>query len=261
MDSSLHYYKVRFKAYYEVIGTVAIRNVKLRYKNSILGFLWTLINPLIYLTIFIFIFNQAFPDIENYPLYALTGLIIWTFFSGTSIQIMNSIIDSAGILKSLGVPPIVFPLSYLVSSLINFLLSLIPFFALMLFFGFQPSMESLLIFPGLLLFGMFTFGSSLLLCSFNVFFRDVSMFYNTIMPALFYFTPIAYSFNLVPEKAKIFVKLNPIFHYIEFFREVLYHNNTPSISNILIICTLSLFFTILGIYTFNKLKRGFISHL
>lgn len=259
--NSLHYYSGRLKAYYEIIGAVSLRNVKLRYKNSILGFLWTLINPLIYLTIFIFIFKNAFPDIENYPLYAITGLIIWTFFSGTSTQIMNSIIDSGGILKSLGVPPIIFPISYLISSMINFLLSLIPFFILMVFFGFQPKAESLLLFPGLLLFGMFTFGFSLLLCSFNVFFRDVSMFYNTIMPALFYFTPIAYSFNLVPEKAKVFVKLNPIFHYIEFFRDTLYYGRTPSLSTSLIACVLSVLFTSLGIYTFNKLKRGFISHL
>lgn len=258
---SLRYYNGRIKSYYQIVWAVSAKNVKLRYRNSLFGFLWSFLNPLLYLLIFIFIFNNAFPDIENYPLYAVTGLIFWTFFSATSSQIIQSVIDSSGILKSLNVPPIIFPISFLTSSLVNFLLSLIPFFILMYFFGLNPSPVLLLIFPGLILLCAFTLGFSLTLAAFNVFFRDVSMFYNTILPAIFYFTPIAYSFKLVPDKYKFIVKMNPLFHFIELFRVILYNEQVPSVKLTGIVTSISFFFLLSGIYVFNKLKKGFISHL
>jgi len=257
---SLNYYSGRLKSYYEVVGTVAMRNVKLRYKNSILGIVWSLLNPLIYLLIFIVIFRDVF-DLENYPLFILSGLVFWTFFSGTSIQILGSILDSGGILKSLSVPPIIFPLSHLISSIINLLLMLIPFFILMLFFGLQLSWNTLLIIPGIVLIALFTFGFSIILCAFNVFFRDVSMFYNTILPAIFYLTPIAYPIDNVPPNFQIILKLNPLFHFISFFRDILYYNRIPQLGTTIITLGLAIVFTIAGLYIFKSLKKGFISHL
>lgn len=256
----LNYYSGRLKTYYEVVGTVAMRNVKLRYKNSILGFLWSLLNPLIYLLIFIVIFRDVFA-LENYPLFILSGLVFWTFFSGTSIQVLGSILDSGGILKSLAVPPITFPLSYLFSSLINLFFMLIPFFILMLFFGLKLSLITLLIFPGIILLSLFTFGFSIALCALNVFFRDVGMFYNTILPALFYLTPIAYPIDQVPEQYQFFIKLNPVLHFIGYFRDILYFNKIPDMLTIGIILFISILFAFIGLYVFNSLKKGFISHL
>ncbi len=257
---SFRYYSGRLRTYYEVAGTVAMRNVKIRYKNSILGVLWSLLNPLLYLLIFVVIFREVF-DIANYPLFILSGLVFWTFFSGTSIQILNSVLDSGGILKSLSVPPVIFPLSYLLSSLVNLGLMLIPFFILMLFFGLQLSWNTLWLIPGIILLSLFTFGFSLIICALNVFFRDIGMFYNTILPAIFYVTPIAYPIEKVPVNYQIFVKLNPLYHFIAFFRDVLYHNTSPSISTLLTTTVLSGVFILTGIATFNSLKKGFISHL
>lgn len=256
----VNYYRGRAKTYYEIATTVAMRNVKLRYKNSLLGFIWSLLNPLIYLLIFIVIFREVF-EIDNYPLFILSALVFWTFFSGSSIQILSSILDSGGILKSLSVPPIIFPLSYLLSSLVNLSLMLVPFFILMLFFGFTPSWITLLIIPGIFFLSLFTFGFSLILCAFNVFFRDVSMFYNTILPALFYMTPIAYPISQVSEELQIILKLNPIFHYIVYFRDILYYNQIPDITTTYLTIGLGVVFSTLGIYVFNSLKKGFISHL
>lgn len=257
---SLNYYSGRLKSYYEVVGTVAMRNVKLRYKNSILGIVWSLLNPLIYLLIFIVIFRDVF-SLDNYPLFILSGLVFYTFFSGTSIQIMTSVLDSGGILKSLSVPPIIFPLSYLISSIINLLLMLIPFFILMLFFGLQLSWITLLIIPGIILISLFTFGLSLILCAFNVFFRDVSMFYNTILPAIFYLTPIAYPIDQVPANYQIILKLNPLFHFISFFRDILYYNRLPLLQTTIFSIALAAIFLVSGILVFRSLKKGFISHL
>ncbi|MFN6943710.1 MAG: ABC transporter permease [Cytophagaceae bacterium] len=257
---TLNYYNQRAKTYWEVVSTVSIRNIKLRYKNSLLGFLWGLLNPLIFLSIFVFIFSQAFADIENYPLFALTGLIFWIFFSTTSNQVMNSLIESAGILKSLNIPPIIFPISAISASLINLLLSFVPFFGLMLVFGFRPDWVTLMMFPLLVSFSVFTFGFSLVLASLNVYFRDVSMLWSTLLPALMYFTPVAYSSSLVPEKFRWIMKLNPLAHYIESFRDILYYHRIPEVQYLISTTILSLGAIAMGILIFKKLKKGFISN-
>jgi len=257
---SSKYYLSRVYTYYEVVGAVAARNVKLRYKNSLLGFVWSLLNPLLYLAIFIVVFSNAF-NMENYPLFILSGLLFYTFFSATSVQVLGSVLESGGILKSLGVPPIVFPISFLISSLVNLLLSLIPFFILMLFFGFVPTFTSLLIIPGIILLALFTLGFSLILCSLHVFFRDIGMFYNSILPAIFYLTPIAYPIEKVPEKFQFFLKLNPLYHFVMYFRQVIYYDKIPDIQIIITTVALAAFTIALGIYVFNSLKKGFISNL
>jgi ABC-type polysaccharide/polyol phosphate export permease len=256
--------KVRLKktkGYFELVTAVAVKNVSLRYKNSIFGFLWSLLTPLIYLVIFSFIFSHAFPDISNYPLFVLTGIIFWSFFSGASIQIMNSVVESAGVLKSLNIPVIIFPLSALIAALINFLFSLGAFFIIMLFFGFHPTLVTLAIIPAIVLFSFFTFGFSLLLCTFNVYFRDVGLLWNTLTPALFYFTPIAYSYKLVPEKIQWVIRINPLFHFMEMVRDILYYNRFPSLQLMMITFLLAASFTCIGLYFFNKLRRGFFPNL
>ncbi|MFC2100999.1 ABC transporter permease, partial [Bacteroidota bacterium] len=256
----ISYNKISFSRYIELVFAIAAKNVKLRYKNSLLGFLWTLLNPLIFLLIFTFIFRQAFPDIENYELYALTGLIFWSFFASGTVQIINSLIESAIIIKSIYVPSIIFPTSALIAALINLLLSLIPFTALMMFLGFDPGIEALLIFPMIILFTLFTFGFSLIFCALNVYFRDIGIFWNTLLPAVFYFTPIAYSYRLIPDNLRWLVKLNPLFHFIELFRSVLYYNQLPGLKLTIICCILALGFFIIGLLIFRTLKRWFISN-
>ncbi|HEY8401175.1 MAG TPA: ABC transporter permease [Cytophagaceae bacterium] len=254
------YYKDRSKSYWQVVSTLSIKNVKLRYKNSFLGFFWSLLTPLIYLVIFIFIFSQVQMGIENYPLFAIIGLIFWNFFSTTSNQILTSFVDGAGILKSVNLPPIIFPISAISASLINLLLSFIPFFILMFIFGFRPSWNTLLIIPFLISFSVFTFGFSLILGTFNVFFRDVGMLWSSLMPALFYLTPIAFSSTLLPENLKWVMDFNPLFHYIEMVRDILYYDRFPQMKYLVSTSALSLFFLILGAYIFRKLKPGFISN-
>ena len=112
--------------------TIALKDVKIRYKNSILGYFWSLLTPLIYLVIFIVIFSSRF-QIERYPLYALSGLIFWNFFNTTVNMVLNSIVASSSILKAMRIPPLIFPFSSSLSSLINLSLSLIPFFILVFF--------------------------------------------------------------------------------------------------------------------------------
>ncbi len=255
--SKINYYNSRLKTYYETVYVVATKNLKLRYKNSVLGFLWTLINPLFLLLIFIFVFKHIVSGIDRYPLYIISGLMFWNFFVSSSNQMINKILESGPILKSINVPPVIFPLSALVSNLVNFLLSLIPFVSIMIFYGFRPDWSTLLIIPALLLFTIFTFGISLTLSCLNVYFRDIEMFWTTITPALFYATPVVYKAPAEIEKVMMF---NPFSHFINLFHEILYAGIIPS-SSIWIACiALSTAAIGLGIFVYQKLRSGFISN-
>ncbi|MGQ0828481.1 MAG: ABC transporter permease [Bacteroidota bacterium] len=245
--------------FWGLIKALALKIIKLRYKNSILGFLWSMMNPLIYLVIFILVFSHAFPGIDRYPLYALTGLILWTFFSSSTIQVIESIIYNSGVLKSINVPTIAFPLAAQLASLINLFLSLIPFVLLMFLFGLKIGWETLLFFPILLLYTCFTFGTSLILSSFNVYFRDMQFAWSSFMPAIFYSAPIAYTTGLIPDKYLWIIKLNPLYHYIGAVRDVLYNNAVPSLNHFIAITILGLIPLGIGLFIFKKLERGFVS--
>jgi ABC-2 type transport system permease protein len=246
---------------YTLVYTIGLKNIKVKYKNSVLGFMWSMLHPLAYLVIFVFVFSQAFGNIERYPLYALIGLVFWTYFNNSMNQIINSIIHNGSIIKTIALPNVLFPLSAAFAEFITLLLSLIPFVGLMLFFGLKLSAISLLLIPAILVFGVFTFGLGTFLATFNVFFRDVGILWNTLAPALFYFTPIAYLSNLIPEKYLVFVKLNPLYHFMVLFRDILFYNQLPAASTVLITCSLAALMFVLGLFVFNRYKKGFVSNL
>lgn len=251
----------KIKNLYHLVYTIALKNIKVKYKNSVLGFMWSMLHPLAYLVIFIFVFSQVFVSIDRYPLYALIGLVFWTYFANSMTQIINSIINNASIIKTIALPNILFPMSAAFAEFVTMLLSLIPFFILMLFFGLNITWVTLLIFPAIILFGLFTFGLATFLATFNVFFRDVGILWNTLSPALFYFTPIAFLSTMIPEKYMVYVKLNPLYHYMELVRDILYYNQLPSLTTLMITVGLALVMFVLGILVFNRYKRGFVSNL
>jgi ABC-type polysaccharide/polyol phosphate export permease len=247
------------KNFPKLVTTVAIKNMKMKYKNSALGFVWSLLHPLAYLIIFTIVFSNAFPDIERYSLFALIGLMFWTFFNNTINQMMLSIIHNASVLKTIAVPKLLFPFSALAAELFTFLLSFIPFFGLMIFFGLNFSSELLLLIPAVLIFSIFSFGAGLLLCTLNVFFRDIGLLWNTLSPAIFYFTPIAYSAKMIPEKYSMIITLNPLYHYIEFMRIILYNNAVPEMRLWLITGGLAAGASLVGLLVYHKLKKSFVS--
>jgi ABC-2 type transport system permease protein len=242
-----------------LVVTLGMKTIKLRYKNSVLGYLWSMMNPIIYLVIFSFVFGRVFTEIDRYPLYALIGLVFWIFFSTTSIQVIESIVNSRGVLKSINIPTVAFPLSAQFASLMSLFLTLIPFTVMMIIFGMKIGWESLLFFPILILFTCFTFGVSLILTSFNVYFRDVQLAWSSFMPAIFYATPIAYTSSLIPESFLWILKLNPLYHFIGAVREILYFNTVPSVTSFLLLLALGIIPLFAGLWIFRRLERGFVS--
>jgi ABC-2 type transport system permease protein len=250
---------LRINQIIEVAYILSWKNIKVRYKSSVLGIVWSLATPLIFLLIFVFIFDQAFSEIENYPLFALSGLIFWNFFSTATSQIIGSVVEAAGILKSIPVPPILFPLSSLMAAVFNLMISLIPFSILMVAFGNTPNLNSFLLIPIVFLYSCFILGLSMTMAALNVYLRDIGMLWSSLLPAILYLTPIAYPITLIPEKWRWLMNFNPLFHYINATRSVLYDSTAPSISDFLIMTGLSVLSLAFGIAIFKKVEGNFIS--
>ncbi len=237
------------------------KNLQLKYKHSALGFVWSLLHPFLYLLIFLIIFSTAFPQIKNYPLYVLCGMVFWIYFSGATTQLSNVFIKNTHLIKSFNLPKIIYPFTELGSEFISFLLALIPFMGIMFFMGMDYTWNLLYLFPVVLLFSVFVFSLGLILGSLNVFFRDVGILWNTINPALFYLSPIAYSYEIIPDKYRFIVKYNPLYHFLEIVRDVLYLGQAPSLhylNNCLIITAIT---SVLAIFIYRKTKNGFISNI
>ena len=240
------------------IYALSKRNVILRYKNSLVGFFWGFFKPLLYLLIFVIIFS-AVTNIEHYVLFATSGLILWFFFSNVTGQTVGNIVGSAGLIKSLNIPSFYFPLAEMLSELFNLLLTIIVFVIIMHWYGLVYTPKLLLIVPCVLLFAVFTLGLNLLLCSVNVFFRDVGIIWNTIQPAIFYLTPIAYQESLIPAKYKLIFKCNPIYYFIKLGRSIFYDPVAPSMHLWVYCLCISVTMFAIGYFVFSKLKNQFIS--
>jgi ABC-2 type transport system permease protein len=242
------------------IYALSKRNVILRYKNSLVGFLWGFFKPLLYLLILMVVFSKM-SGIDRFVLYATSGLIFWFYFANVTNQSIASIISSTGIIKSLDVPVIFFPLSEVLSELFNFLLTIFVFLIAMHWCGIVYSYKLLLIIPAAIIFSFFTFGITLILCSLNVFFRDVGILWTTVQPALFYLTPIAYPENLIPHSYIFVIKFNPVYHFIKLARIILHDTAYPS-ATLWMHCTIIAFLSFTaGYIIFNKLKNQFISSI
>ncbi len=240
------------------IYALSKRNVILRYKNSLVGFFWGFFKPLLYLLILIVVFSQV-SNIDNFVLYATSGLVFWFYFANVTNQSIASIISSAGIIKSLNIPVLFFPLSETLSELFNLMLTLVVFSIVMHWFGMVYSWKLLLVIPAAFLFSFFTLGITLILCSLNVFFRDIGILWTTMQPALFYLTPIAYPESIITNHYAFVVKFNPIYYFIKLARGLIYSPDLPSLAlwmHCALIASVSFVF---GYFIFNKLKNQFIS--
>lgn len=248
------------RANWPMVRAVAWRNVRLRYKSSLLGFVWTLLNPLLFLLIFLLIFSEAFPQVENYPVFALSGLIFWSFFATSSAHIMGALVENAGVLRSLAVPPMVFPLAQLLAGLFNLCMSFIPFAIILGLFGRSAHPTDLLVLPVVLCFSAFIMGLSLALAALNVYFRDIGLLWNALLPAFFYVTPIAYPPDLIPDRLRWIAELNPLYHFIAAFRSILVDGVPPAAVEWSILLGLALLASMMGALVYRKLRPGFIAN-
>jgi ABC-2 type transport system permease protein len=240
---------------------LVFKNLQLKYKHSLLGFVWSFIHPLFYLLIFNFVFSKAFSEIENYSLFVLSGLIFWVYFSGSCNQLSQTFIKNTHLIKSLQVKKILYPISEQLTELVSFLAGFILFIGLMVYLNLNVNITILYIIPIIILFSIFTFSVGLILGSLNVFFRDIGILWNTLNPALFYLTPIAYAINIIPQEYSFYFKFNPLYHFLYIIRNVLHQGCAPEFYHSIFCLIITLITVLISVFIYKKTKNGFISNL
>ena len=220
--------------YRELIENLIVRDLKVRYKGSALGFLWCLLNPLLLMLVFTAVFTVMLPNlaVPRFPVFVLCALLPWSFFNTAVMGAVNSIVQNGHLIKKVNFPHEVIPISTVLSSFVNFLLS----FPILLLFimVFHISFTTALIYLPLIMVVqvIFTIGVSLILATINVFYRDTSVIMEVVMQAWFFLTPIFYPIDLLPEQRLIWnivvpvrrltYILNPMASIIASYRSVLY---------------------------------------
>lgn len=220
--------------YRELLRNLVASELKARYKNSVLGFFWSLLNPLFMMLVFTVVFGVLSPNqtIEKYPLFLLCGLLPWNFFSDSILSSVNSVVGSANLIKKVYFPREVLPIASVLAQLVNFLLAFILLFVALVIFraNFSPWLWTL---PLVILTQTcFTIGMALMLSTLNVFYRDTMIVMNVVMLAWFFLSPIFYAVTILPSSYTLWgipiniqrwlYILNPVASLINIYRDLLY---------------------------------------
>ncbi len=250
------------KNYRYLLYDLVSRDIKTKYRRSVLGVLWSVLNPLLMMLVLTAIFSNIFKfQIEDFPIYYLTGYILFNFVSESTNFAMNSIIYSAGLIKKVYIPKILFPLEKCLFSLVNLCFSLIAAVIVFLILGVEPHWTILLFPLPLILLFVFNLGVSLILATMNTFFRDVGYLYGVFITVWMYLTPIIYPITILPGWMQSIVRINPLTHFVEYFRNVTIYGTVPTLSENLICIAYSLTFLVIGVLVFQKKQNKFIFYI
>jgi ABC-type polysaccharide/polyol phosphate export permease len=221
---------VRWVVHYrELVRNLVIRDLKARYKNSVLGFLWSLLNPLLMMGVFTVVFKVLMPnDIPNYPLFVLLGILPWNWCTSSVMGGITSIVGNAHLIKKVAFPRELLPISVAISNMVNFLLALIPLGAVVLAFG-VPLTPLLVLLPVVILLQLvFLAGLALLLSCLQVYFRDTGHIFDVLILAWFFLSPVFYRVeDLTEQWARLMYILNPMASFISLYRLIVLYGSPP----------------------------------
>jgi homopolymeric O-antigen transport system permease protein len=243
----------RLLSYRDLVGTLIVRELTVRYKRSTIGFVWTMLQPMLTMIMLHVVFSTMFRfEVANYPVYVLAGVLFWNFFSQSIISSMNSLRGNASLLKKLPVPHAVFPLATVAAGVINLVLALIPLFIVLVVTG-HPLSPSLLFLPvSIFIVTLFTLGAGLLLSPLAVFFYDVVEVVGVLMMLGMYATPIFYPMSIVPERFRWLVRFNPVRSILEVFRDPIFYSKVPPLSHLTVALTLAVLVFAIGYWSFRR---------
>lgn len=254
--------------YRDLVRNLALRDLKARYKNSILGFLWSLLNPLLMMVVFTIVFTVMLPsNIEKYPVFILVGLLPWNWFATSLSGCVQSIVGNANLVKKVYFPREVLPIAVVIANGVNFLLALLVLFALILVYQI-PLTAWVLFLPVLIAVQfVFTLGLGLVMSALNVRFRDTAVILEVVLQAWFFLTPVVYDMRVLPEVktilgAEVAVRrlayiLNPIGSLIASYRDILYWSVPPGLDFVARTAATSFVILLLGYLFFNRLAPTF----
>jgi len=238
------------------------REFKVRYKRSVLGILWSFVNPMLTMLVQFFVFTLIFKSsIPNYIVYLLIGITFFNFYSEATNGGLLSIIANATLIKKVYVPKYIYPLSQVFSASINFGISLILMFGVSFICGIYPNKFMLLIPFAIISSFVLNIGVSFLLATGMTFFRDVQFMYSVFMTALTYATPMFWDMSMIPDKYTWIFKINPLADIIIFMRNIILNNIYPGTDLVYLMIGIPLIFLMVGLWVFRKNQDNFILYI
>jgi len=250
-------YKFKYLVY-----SLVSRDLKVKYKGSILGFFWSLLNPLVMLIVYTVAFKYIIRiRVENFPIFFLCAFLPWSFLSSSLSMSVGSIKDNANLVKKVYFSREVLPLSIVLSNLIQFLLTFIILIPALLFFKIKLGIP-LAALPLIILFQTaFTIGLAYIVSSLNVFFSDVKHLLEIFLQVWFWLTPIIYPANFVPERYQFLYRLNPAVLFVESYRDSLLYNKMPSISSFIALFIIGFVVLTIGHLVFSLYDKRFAEEI
>ena len=255
--------KIRELAKYrELLRNLVIRDIKVRYKRSVLGFLWVMLNPLLMMLVLDVVFSGLFKvSTKNYTAYLLSGIILWNFFSQSTSTALNGFIGNSNLIKKVALPKAIFPLSMIISAVIHFIFSLVPLFAIFLITG-TPVSGNIYLLPFIIVIvSMFSYGVALILSTMTVFFHDTRYIYDVLLLAWMYLTPIFYPASIIPQKIIFVLRLNPLYYFLEAFRASLYMDIPGLPVKLLLGSFFAVVFYVIGWLYYSRYKEKMVYYL
>jgi len=248
--------------YRELIWALALKELRVRYKRSFLGFIWALLNPALLMLVLTIVFGTIMKfTVPHYSIFLLSMLLPWTFFSQSLAYSVESIVGNGELLKKVRVAKLVFPVAALLSNIINFLLSMIPLLLLVLALGFPVHWTWIYLPVPMLGLFLFTLGAAFFFAAVNVYYRDVSHIIQIVLSAWFYFSPIIYSLDFIGPKHRWLFKLNPLLYVLNGFRLSIYYGMLPHWSSVAMSLTCGVASLVIGYSIFHHYEKSFVYYV
>lgn len=249
--------------YWFVIRSLVAKDFKVRYRNMSLGVLWSLLNPLIMMTVLTFITTQIFSNstVRGYPLAVLCGLVPFNFFSLAWLSGTSSLLENASLIKRVPVPRQIFPLASVLSNCLHLLIQISLLLTGILIFGRGVNIYWLWLPVIWALEIVFVLGLALTFSAVNVYVRDTRYVVESANTILFWLVPIFYSFSNIPARFRPVYEFNPVAALVLMMRTILLEGKPPVTSTLRNLILVSLFTFITGWFVFRRLKQGFYEYL
>jgi ABC-2 type transport system permease protein len=253
---------VNFKRYSYLLSSLVKKDFVLKYRRSFIGVLWSVLNPLFMATIITLVFNNLFTiRTEHFPVYFLTGSLMFTLMSDATSGALTSVLGASSLIKKVYIPKYIFPVEKCLFALVNMLFSFIALLIVMLILGISFKPTILLFWIPMLYVLVFSIGVGMILAAVNVFFRDIGHLYGVWIVAWMYLTPIMYPQEMLPQSLRDGLMFNPMFHYVDYFRKIMMYNTVPDLAANITCIVFSLSAFIVGLVIFMKSQRKFILYI
>lgn len=250
-------------AYRQMVYSLVKKDIRGRYKGSVLGFLWTFINPLLQLVVYTIVFSIIMKNgIEKYYIYLFVVLVPWIFFSTSVTSGSSSVLASKDMVKKIYFPREVMPIACVTGNFVNMLLSFVVIFGVLIFTGWGINFLAVLCLPLIMIVEyILALGIAMLTSALTVYLRDLEYVLNIIAMAWMYMTPVMYGPEMVPEQYRFIWNLNPMTPIAMAYRDILYYKRIPEMATLIHAFIMGVIILVLGYWIFRKLQKGFAEEL